>query len=180
MDSVYPEKLHNSLTTLVTCASSHVPFCFVSTRGESFTNSASSRTVVTNTDWLIDWLIDWFMFYPLRAIGNWHCVSVLVNGYRLRDVPNSYYWEKDFPSVDDLLILRQWTKQRKNTKIHAETYCTICQEWLDRTNFGQAGPVLDAKIGPAGPIFAPDQNFRYISLAGPKNAAWFGPRTIFG
>ena len=38
------------------------------------------------------------------------------------------------------------------------------QFWINRTNFGiifgPAGPHLVAKIGPAGPIFPPDQIFR--------------------
>ena len=38
------------------------------------------------------------------------------------------------------------------------------QFWINRTNigviFGPAGPLLVAKIGPAGPIFPPDQIFR--------------------
>ena len=37
------------------------------------------------------------------------------------------------------------------------------QFWINRTNFaiifGPAGPLLVAKIGPAGPIFPPDQIF---------------------
>ena len=45
-----------------------------------------------------------------------------------------------------------------------EVFMCPDQFWINRTNFGvifgPAGPLLVAKIGPAGPIFSPDQIFR--------------------
>ena len=55
------------------------------------------------------------------------------------------------------------------------------QLWVNQINFGiivgPAGPLLVVKIGPAGPIFSPDQVFRdrpAWPLPPWQNAAWRG------